>query len=436
MLKYNKSFYNIVLVFVFILTTSVFGQGLIDNLQIHGFASQGYLKTSHNNFLISDSKKGSWEFSEAAFNVMAMPSNRLRLGMQLFARDIGNAGNHKVNIDWAFGDYRWHDYLGFRLGRFKSPTALYNTIRDVDIARIPILPAQSVYAENMRDIRLAINGINLYGYLPLSFAGDIDYEAIAGGIDIAEPDGSFWRQAQYLVGIGIANGMQADPNVISASYEGSSDQSVRFEENYIFAVNWNTPLSGLRLRGSLFLFTFNESYKADFNMVVPTGNPANPTVSIGNVMQLSSHMEGLAPLYSLEYTWNNFTLVAEYETNDLDVVMTVDGVKNPVMKIKREAHYEMISYQFDRLALSTYYSVYYSDPDDKEGKKQVALGNPDYFTWQKDICFSAKFDITENWITKLEFHSINGITQVSVIDNPDGLKENWTLFAFKTTFHF
>ena len=62
------------------------------DLFFSGFVSQGYLNSTGNDFLIEDSHKGSAEFSEAALVTYANPADRLRVGLQLFARDFGQVG--------------------------------------------------------------------------------------------------------------------------------------------------------------------------------------------------------------------------------------------------------------------------------------------------------------------------------------------------------
>jgi len=84
-----------------------------EDIQIHGFASQGYLVSSGNE-IIDDSKDGTWEFNEIGLN-LAMPiMDKLRYGMQFFSRDLGNLDNNKITIDWAYLDYSWQDWLGLR----------------------------------------------------------------------------------------------------------------------------------------------------------------------------------------------------------------------------------------------------------------------------------------------------------------------------------
>ena len=43
-------------------------------VKMHGFISQGYLKTDNNNFLAEDSSDGSGKFFEAALNASWQPT--------------------------------------------------------------------------------------------------------------------------------------------------------------------------------------------------------------------------------------------------------------------------------------------------------------------------------------------------------------------------
>ena len=80
--------------------------------------------------------------------------------------------------------------------------------------------------------------------------------------------------------------------------------------------------------------------------------------------------------------------------------------------------------------------MYYSDTDDRDGEKLVEKGLPDFRAWQEDWALSTRFDITDNWLVKLEVHFMDGAARCSPADNPDGYDKNWTLYAVKTTFSF
>jgi len=60
-------------------------------LQVHGFASQGALLTSDNNYL-ARTERGSVEFTEAGINFTKAFDDQLSTGIQLFARDLGPRG--------------------------------------------------------------------------------------------------------------------------------------------------------------------------------------------------------------------------------------------------------------------------------------------------------------------------------------------------------
>ena len=44
-------------------------------------------------------------------------TERLRVGIQLFAYDLGKLGNYTERADWFYLDYRLKDWLGVRAGR-------------------------------------------------------------------------------------------------------------------------------------------------------------------------------------------------------------------------------------------------------------------------------------------------------------------------------
>src|SRR6187399_37620 len=138
-------------------------------LEVHGFVSQGFIKTTNNNYL-AKSERGSFEFVEAGVNFTKPLSDRLRVGLQLFARDLGPTGNYRPQFDWFYFDFRVADWFGIRAGRTKLPFGLYNETSDIDAARVPVLLPQSVYPQANRDFLLAQTGGEIYGYVPLGDA--------------------------------------------------------------------------------------------------------------------------------------------------------------------------------------------------------------------------------------------------------------------------
>ena len=107
-------------------------------LEVHGFVSQGYLRSTDNNYL-AKTEDGTTEFNDVAINVSTTLTDKLRVGCQFLARDLGDAGNNKVVLDWGYGDYHFRDEIGIRIGKVKRPMGFYNEGRDVDILRTWVL---------------------------------------------------------------------------------------------------------------------------------------------------------------------------------------------------------------------------------------------------------------------------------------------------------
>jgi hypothetical protein len=63
-------------------TMTASAQSLDDlNIQIHGYATQGFLYTTQDNILTTSSSNGSPAWTEAVLNVSAQPNPRLRVGV-------------------------------------------------------------------------------------------------------------------------------------------------------------------------------------------------------------------------------------------------------------------------------------------------------------------------------------------------------------------
>ena len=142
------------------------------DVEIHGFVSQGYIKTTkENQYPVGNSGEGSYNFNDFGINFARRVAPRLRVGLQLFAQDRGNFGNDKITVDWAYGDYRHKDWLGVRVGKVKIPLGLYNESRDNDALRNPILLPQGLYSDYFRDVTNSILGAGIYGTGPYTPKG-------------------------------------------------------------------------------------------------------------------------------------------------------------------------------------------------------------------------------------------------------------------------
>jgi hypothetical protein len=107
-------------------TTFTFGGRTV---QFHGFASQGFAYSNENNYLTMKTSKGSFAFTDGGVNVSTQLTDKLRVGGQVYVRDIGNLGKWHPQLDWAQADYKFKDWFGIRGGVVKTVFGLHGGLR-------------------------------------------------------------------------------------------------------------------------------------------------------------------------------------------------------------------------------------------------------------------------------------------------------------------
>jgi hypothetical protein len=58
-------------------------------VEVHGFASQGFVYTNTNNWLTMNTVQGSAAFTDFGFNLSTSVTDKLRVGAQLYDRNLG-----------------------------------------------------------------------------------------------------------------------------------------------------------------------------------------------------------------------------------------------------------------------------------------------------------------------------------------------------------
>ncbi|MBT3783960.1 hypothetical protein HOF92_03220, partial [bacterium] len=139
----------------------------------HGFLSKGYMNSSAHNYL-AESNGGTYQFTEYGINFMRQVNKDLRVGAQLFGRDLGDIGNSRLNLDWMYADLRLSGSLRLRVGKMFTPMGFHSEGRDIDLLRSTVLLPQSVYFDTFRD-NFAFNGVVLQGDQPL-LEGLLDFK--------------------------------------------------------------------------------------------------------------------------------------------------------------------------------------------------------------------------------------------------------------------
>lgn len=368
-------------------------------VDIHAFVGQGFLLTTDNNYL-AKSQHGSAEFTEIGLNVSKNVTDELRIGMQLFARDLGPRGDYRPQFDWAYLDYRLWNWLGIRAGRTKIPFGLYNEINDVDMARVPVLLPQAMYPIENRDALLSITGGELYGFVPLSILGELEYRLYGGTIFMETPR---------------SNNPDVTVTDLHVPYVAGG------------RLMWLTPLEGLQMGGGLQVLRFDTEFTL------------SPTLRDGLVTAgaVPQDFDGRVPtriplrlwITSIEYAAHDLLLAAEYgrwhgEVQS-DFVAVIPNSNNV-----NERFYGMASYQVSPwFAPGAYYSMFYFDAPDRKGRD----------AYQHDWAATLRFDITQNWLLKLEGHLMRGTRGLQDSQNRkplDQLAPTWGLFLIKTTAYF
>ncbi len=363
------------------------------SVEVHAFASQGFILTNNNNsYLAADTTHGSFQFSELGVNLTKSLTDRFRVGLQLFAQDLGPTGNYNIKADWFYLDYRFNNWVGVRAGRVKIPFGLYNDSADIDSARVAVLLPQSVYPEENRNYLLAQTGGEVYGYANMHAAGALDYRAYGGTIFLD-----------------------------TTSTTPSPLQIQSFNVPYVVGgrLLWETPLEGLRVGASVQALRLDATIAPTAES--PTARPVAANVQIPAVLAVGS----------AEYVAGDLLLAAEYSRWYISENSSNAAIFPASPTVTSERAYAMATYRASRwLQPGVYYSVMFPDVDQRSGRANV----------QHDVSTTLRFDLNAFWLVKAEAHymigtagldpTLNGGTPLSA------LQQSWGVFLLKTTAYF
>jgi hypothetical protein len=175
---------------------------------------------------------------------------------------------------------------------------------------------------------------------------------------------------------------------------------------------WETPLDGLRVGGSV------QALRLDTDLLAGT-------------KVASAEIPAVLAVGSIEYAAHDVAIAAEYSRWFVKVNSSDSNVIPASPVVTSERGYFMMSYRATkRLQPGAYYSVLFSDVDHRDGR--------DHF--QHDVASTLRFDITSNWLLKLEAHYMNGTATLTPQLNGNlplsVLSKSWTAFFAKTTAYF
>jgi len=380
-------------------------------VQVHGFASQGFIYTNQNNWLTMHSSQGSGAFTDFGVNVSMQVTDKLRIGAQLYDRNLGNLGEWHPSVDWAFVDYKFKTWFGIRGGKVKTVLGLYNDTQDLDFLHTFALLPQSVYPTDLRDTSIAHLGGDIYGKVALHHhLGNISYTAYAGHRSDSIYSGYAYLLTQSFVYFRSMGGLQ---------YGGD--------------LRWNTPLKGLLVGAS----RMNENVSGQGSFV----NVLNPAAGLVPY-QVSSKSDWTNQYYG-EYAVGKLRFDTEYRRYFRDEPYTSNSeASNDVRGWYVSGAYRI----HKRLELGSYYSRYAITS--LVSGALAAAGFPDQTDTSLpanhiyDKVITARVDLNRFWNVKVEGHFMNGYGAGTYPGgfypqvNPTGFKPNTNALVLKTSWSF
>jgi hypothetical protein len=383
-----------------------------EDFQIHGYVSQGYFVTTHNDFLSKNSENtGTFDATEMGLNVTATPADRLRVGIQVSASDSGEYGDLRPQIDWGYGEYEIPELvqdltLSVTAGRFKAEYGFYNEYRDLDMTRSTVFLPFTVYDPRFRDAFIALNGAQVKAGLNLHAGGSLDFSARVGNPTWDSENGNL---ATYFRLLGV------EPTDISS------------EVAFGGTLTWNTPVDGLRAR-----FSYLHCEDLEVENDLPGG--------AGTYDILIPHYR--SGVVGLEWQVGDFTFVGEakqtyFKSLERTVVPAFFLDVTDAEYSREEGAYLSGAWRFHEQwegVLGGQWGL--SDPIDYDAP--VLGGAAPRRQHHRGINLALRWDVTDHWLIKAEAQWMDGRLLITSGEQKDteGIQDNWTLYSIKTTYDF
>ena len=374
-----------------------------DDIQVHGFLSQGLFSSSGNNVYGKSKDSVSAGLTEVGLNISYQALNNLSLAAQGMYRragaTTGDAG--EVTLDFAFFDLNFlklqKGRIGVRGGRIKNPWGLYNETRDVAFTHSTIfLPL--AYFERSRTLFLALDGGQLYA----------DYNTAIG-------DFSFKFNYGW---------MDADDKELLGAIINDPTASGRFVSDPGFVTQLRYEILGGEYVFALSYASLDLSYQA-----MNAGDPYSKMVAHFDSFMISGQYNGEKFSFAGEYNlqWNKFS----------DIRLGVPD-SSPIS----ERWYVEAGYRFlDNFQATLRYDSSVRDKSDRYGRGLEAKTGgllPAHLMYAQDVVFGLRWDITPSWMVRAEYHRVYGTAAISLQDNPDVSQttKNWNIYALQVAFRF
>ena len=370
-----------------------------DDVQVHGFLSQGFIKTTDNRFF-GDSDDGSTEFTELGVNASFRATPSVLLSGQLLSRRAGDMYDGSPVIDYALVDWTISNTpkgaYGVMVGRSKNPLGLYNDTRDVAFTRPSIFLPQQVYFDQVRNLILSADGLQFYGRVHDEH-GTFSLNLGAGSSPVDE------NVEISFLGTDFGGELESgDPAFIARGEYETRDGA------------WRLSLSAAKV---------NLAFDAA---------PSDP---IG-----SGEIDLLYWIASVQYTAERWSLTAEYMEEPVEFNGFGPLVDNRDSTV--QGYYLQGSYLLrDDLEWVVRYSEGYTDKDDRDGTQQSAATGglvPPYAFFQKDWMIGLRWDVTPSFMLRAEYQWADGTWTLPRRENPvpSATVKDWEMFSLLASYRF
>ena len=375
---------------------------LPEEIQVHGFLTQGFFHSSDNNVYGQSDDGISPGLTEIGLNANYQPWDKLRFAAQVLYRRAGDVDKGSLRLDYGLADLTLFEHdngkLGIRGGRIKIPFGLYNETRDVSFTHPTILLPQGIYFDRSRSLLMSADGGSFYAEQRTEF-GDFGFK--------------------FNVGMPMC-----DLDEIKTVALGTRDAQGSFETKPAFATQLNYELNGGE-------FVFAISYMdLEFDYI------STSTEQVRIESRLHDSTTRIQPLMvSAQYNGEKFTLTGEYQYrwNNFGNFAPRGG------KFESESWYVEGSYRIlPQLQATVRYDTFSMDVGDRNGAGATALGFPNHAAFAKDWVVGLRWDITPSWMLRGDYTRVHGTSWLPQADNPDPAltTQDWDLYGLQLSFKF
>ena len=368
-------------------------------VKIHGYASQGFVKSYDHN-IIEDSKYGTFKYNEFGINFRSRITDKLSAGIQFTSKGYGSYDDNDVEVDWAYGTYNAMNIFELDAGIIKVPVGMYNEIRDVDMLRNPITLPFSVYDERVRDITTRMYGVSIRRSESYDDYGTFRYK-LSIGQPVIDLDG---RSADTFRKFGF--------NIVDYRKKKLA---------YCAKMEWVTPLENYELGN----FELGGTYFLGYAEMIGDGGKDQPGINpitgqpdmfklYDSVLRFETELITVFAKYSYE----DFSVYGEFinysngdAKNNINMGMTNPQDPSSIIPfgieqdatIDRYGYYGGMTYRFTEwFELGGYYSDYVTD--DFFGVKHTG----EMKNYLEEFALTTRFDIGYNLTIKLEGKLLRG----------------------------